>query len=92
MVNHIEFAGEEPESLLPDPKDNSVKLNMQQAEELLMDSVKSDVQTFMAHWRSFHQAEQEAIDDSQGEVRTNSYPAELTADDWYQEFYVWMGV
>jgi hypothetical protein len=80
MTNYIEFAGEEPESLLPDPKDGSVKLNMQQAEELLLESVREDVQTFMAQW-------QRSI--ASGDA---SYPAELSEDEWYQQFYAWMGV
>jgi hypothetical protein len=80
MSNYIEFAGEEPESLLPNPKDGSVPINMQQAEELLLESAKSDVQTFMAQW-------QRSI--ASGDA---NYPAELTADGWYQQFYAWMGV
>jgi hypothetical protein len=80
MTNYIEFAGEEPESLLPDPKDSSVKLNMQQAEELLLESVREDVQSFMTVW-------QQGV--ASGDA---NYPAELTADGWYVQFYAWMGV
>lgn len=82
----IDFAGPEPEAepepLLPEPLDNSAKLNMTQAEELLLDSVKSDVQTFMTHWK----------DCNAGLSEYDLYPAELTADGWYQQFYAWMGV
>ena len=80
MSNYIEFAGEEPESLLPDPKDNSVKLNMQQAEELLLESVREDVKNFMIFW-------QQGV--ASGDA---SYPAGLPEDEWYQQFYAWMGV
>jgi hypothetical protein len=80
MANYIEFAGEEPESLLPDPKDSSAPIDMMLAEDLLTNSVNEDVKNFMAFW-------QQGV--ASGDA---SYPAELPEDEWYREFYAWMGV
>lgn len=81
----IDFAGDEPESALPSSLDPSAKLTMQQAEELLLESVKSDVQNFMIYWKAQHQI-------YGASTPFQSSPAELTANYWYQEFYAWMGV
>lgn len=84
----IDFAGDEPDTSLPDPFDNRTKLNMQQAEALLLESAKSDVQNFLQHWKACNATIVEQFPDSRG----GFYPAELTSDEWYEQFYAWMGV
>lgn len=54
--------------------------NKNNVKELLLDSITSDVNQFIAYWEANHEAD------------PASYPAELSDDEWFTQFYAWLGM